>query len=1117
MKCSSCGRPISPNTNFCGHCGCAIASSTECSFCNRLNPAGVQFCINCGASLTIERPSRFPQPDSAATQPKVMPAESERRHITVMFCDLLDSVSIAEQQDPEDFHELIRSYQETCSGVVNKYEGHVAQHLGDGVLVYFGYPQAHEDDAQRAIRAGLRILDELHILNTRLEERCGVPLSVRIGIHSGSVVVGKTGGNGSSERLAFGHTINVAARLQEIAEADCVVVSDATFRLVRGLFIVKDLGRQSLKGIADRINAYKVLQANGVGSKLYPVDTYHRTPLIGRREEVGVLLDRWRQARDGRGQVVLLSGEAGIGKTRLTMVLREQLDQQRHTWLECRGSPFHRDSALHPVIELLRSGLFFTSEDSPGDKIAKLELGLSRMGFSVNETLPLLASLLMLPPPEHCPPLRLSPEAQRGKTLELLCSWLFGLAKLQPLVLVVDDLHWIDPSSLQLLNLLIDGAWSIPALLLLAFRPSFPVPWNEESRITRIRLGPLTDHQVRSMISGVADGKPMPRDVIDYLVARTDGIPIFVEELTKMVLDSGILRERDQYPGVTEPIPPLTIPTTLQDSLVARLDRLSHVKGVAQLGAALGREFPYGLLQALSPLREASLQDALCQLVDAEILHQHGAPPRATYVFKHALLQEAAYGTMLKSKRREVHGKIVLALQETSPEVAANEPEIMAHHCEAAGLLQEAVGYWYRAGQRALTSSAHAEAVSHLTKGLRSLKNLPAGPQRSGLELGLQMALGLGLIATHGYSSELVLNTFARAQELCGELGESTQLFSVLFGLYMFHVVRSDRKETRETTKQLLRLAKRSGDVNLLVEAYAATGVAELLQGAHTSAHEHISRCLSLYDPVQHRSHVFIYGQDPGAVLQAYAGLNLWFLGYPDRALNSIEKAVSLAEETAHPFTLAHVLSTSAELRHCRRDFRELSELADRNVALSMEQKFPLWLAAGYCEQGWVMLSEGLVQDGIKKMQEGMAMIRSTGSRARRPYHQLNLAKIYLRAGMIREGLVEVDEALSVAYDSLSNYYLAELHRLRGELLLGSSPEKNAEAESCFRRAFDVARDQSARSLELRAAMSLGRLLGAHGRKNEAREVLAGIFDSFTEGFETLDLREAKALLEDLS
>jgi predicted ATPase len=583
------------------------------------------------------------------------------------------------------------------------------------------------------------------------------------------------------------------------------------------------------------------------------------------------------------------------------------------------------------------------------------------------------------------------------------------------------------------------------------------------------------------------------------------------------VLESGILLERDQERGFTEPIPALAIPTTLQDSLMARLDRLSHVKGVAQLGAAVGREFPYELLRALSPLREASLQEALSQLVEAEILHQYDMPPRATYVFKHALLQEAAYGTMVKSKRREVHGKIVLALQEKSPEVVADEPEILAHHCEAAGLIREAVDYWYRAGQKALTSSAHVEAVSHLTKGLRSLKSLPASPQRSQLELNLQMALGLGLIATHGYSSEQVLNTFARAHELCSELGESAQLFSVVFGLFMFHAVRSDRKETRETTSQLLRLAKRSGDPNLLVEAYAAMSVSELLQGAHASAYEHISQCLSVYAPAQHRAHVFVYGHDPGAVVHAYSGLNLWFLGYPDQALNRIEKALSLAQESSHPFTLAHVLSTSAELRHCRREFKEVSELAGRNVVLSIEQRFPLWIGAAYCEQGWVLASEGHVRDGITKMQEGMALVRRTGSRARRPYHQLNLTELYLRAGMIREGLAEVDEALSASYDSLSHYYLAELHRLRGELLLRSSREKRAEAESCFRRALDVARDQSARSLELRAAMSLGRLCAANGRKKEAREVVEGTFDSFTEGLETADLREAKALLEELS
>lgn len=1117
MKCHSCGRQISLNANFCGHCGCAVRSSIACPFCDRLNPQDVQFCINCGASLARGRPPRFPQPDSTVVQPKVMPAESERRHITVMFCDLVGSSSIAERQDPEDYHEMVRAYQETCSRVVNRYEGHIAQHFGDGVLVYFGYPQAHEDDAQRAVRAGLRILDDLVSLNSSLEERYGVKLSARIGIHSGSVVVGETGGDDAGEKLAFGHTMNVAARLQGIAETNSVVMSDATFRLVKGLFIVQDLGGHSLKGIGDRVNAYKVLQASGVENRSELVGTHRRTPLIGRREEVGVLLECWRQAREGRGQVVLLSGDAGIGKSRLALVLREQLDQYPHTWLECRGSPFHQDSALHPVIDLLRRGLFFTSEDSPGDKIAKLELGLSRMGYSLHETVPLLASLLLLPLPAQYPPLPLSPEAQRGKTLELLSSWLFGLAKLQPLVLMVDDLHWIDPSSLQLLSLLIEGVWSLPAMLVFAFRPSFRSPWEGERRITRIRLSPLADHQVRSMISGVAGGKPMPPDVVDHLVAKTDGIPIYVEELTKMVLESGILRERDQLRGFAEPIPSLAIPTTLQDSLMARLDRLSHVKGLAQLGAALGREFPYGLLQALSPLREASLQEALSQLVEADILHQLGMPPRAAYVFKHVLLQEAAYGTMLKSKRREVHRKIALALQETSPEVVADEPEILAHHCEAAGLVKEAVGYWYRAGQKALTSSASVEAVSHLTKGLRSLKELPAGPQRSQLELTLQMALGLGLIATHGYSSEQVLNTFARAHELCGELGESAQLFSVVFGLFMFHAVRSDRKETRETTSQLLRLAKRSGDPNLLVEAYAAMSVSELLQGAHTSAHEHIAQCLSHYDPPRHRSHVFVYGHDPGAVVHAYSGLNLWFLGYPDQALSSIETALSLARESSHPFTQAHVLSTSAELRHLRREFREVSELAGRNVALSIEQRFPLWIGAGYCEQGWVLSCQGDVREGINRMKEGMALVRGTGSRARRPYHQLNLTELYLRAGMISEGLAEVDEALSACYDSLTHYYLAELHRLRGELLLRSSGDMRAEAESCFRQALDVARDQRARSLELRAAMSLCGLLAGNGRRGEAREVLAGIFGAFTEGFETADLREAKVLLDELS
>ena len=654
----------------------------------------------------------LPHPPTSLAQMHTPPAarpipEAERRQLTVLFCDLVDSTRLAQQLDPEDLRQVVLAYQAACVEVLQRFDGHIAQYLGDGLLVYFGYPQAHEDDAQRAVRTGLGILEAMRTLNTRLEHDQGLRLAVRLGIHTGPVVVGTMGSGGRHEQLALGETPNLAARLQSLAAPNTVVISDTTYRLVQGYFTYDDLGMQGLKGIETPLRVYRVVAESPAQSRLDVAAATGLTPLVGREHEVGLLLERWAQSQDGLGQVVLLSGEAGIGKSRLVHVLTEHVVDAGEPRLTLRCSPYHTNSAFYPVIEHLQRFLQWQRHETPAARLATLEEAIRPAGLPLVEVVPLLAALLSLPVPERYPPLTLSPQRQKQKTQETLVAWLLADAARQPVLAVWEDLHWADPSTLELLALLLDQVPTARLLLVLTCRPEFRPPWTPRSYVTPLTLTRLTRQQIEEMVLRLTGGKPVPAEVLAQIVAKTDGIPLFVEELLKTILEAGFMQENAGRYVLSGPLPPLAIPATLQDALMARLDRLAVVKDVAQLGAVLGREFSYELLRAVTPLDEATVQRALAQLVEAELLYQRGIPPQATYVFKHALIQDAAYQSLLKSTRQQFHQRIAQALEARFPETAATQPELLAHHYTEAGLAVLAISYWQQAGQRASARSAH--------------------------------------------------------------------------------------------------------------------------------------------------------------------------------------------------------------------------------------------------------------------------------------------------------------------------------------------------------------------------------------------------------------------------
>jgi predicted ATPase/class 3 adenylate cyclase len=1047
-----------------------------------------------------------------STEPEAAPAiddseipEGERRHLTVLFCDLVGSTEIASHLDPEEWREIVREYHRLAAQAIERFGGSVAQYLGDGVLAYFGYPKAHDNDAEWAVRAGLSILEAI----TTLNQDSGHPrLAARIGIDSGAVVVAV---GSSREADVFGDTPNIAARVQAAAEPSTVVITEAVHRLVSGLFVVEDRRAQALKGIERPVQLYRVVQPSGVRGRLQATAAAHGlAPFVGREDELRLLLSRWERVLDGEGQVVLIIGEPGIGKSRLLQRFREELAGCPHTWAECAAAPFYQNTPFYPVTEMLRQ---FLGEATVQDQIGEVTPSLKLAGLKPKEALSLLAPLLSLSLPPEYPTSTLSPEEQRRRLLATLVEWVLGSARAQPLVVATEDLHWADPSTLELIQLLVEQCLTAPLLLLYTARPEFRPQWSPRAHHIQLTLNRLAARDVRTMVEELAAHKALSKDTVAAVVERTGGVPLFIEELTRAVLESGDTKLKGR-----------AIPATLHDSLMARLDRLGAAKEVIQIGAVIGGGFSYTLLHAVHPIPEADLQRALERLTDAELLYVRGIAPDATYQFKHALIRDAAYEALLKTRRRELHRRIANVIDQSFREVAEAHPELLAHHYTEAGLTAQAILCWQKAGQRASQQSAHLEAIGHLAKGLELLGSLSDTPESAQQELMLQITLGPALQATKGPAAPEVERVYARARELCQQVGEAPQLFPVLWGLWLYFNARGELSTAREVGERLLTLAQSLQDPVLLLQAHHALWTTSFYLGELTSAHEHTEQGTALYKVQQAASHNFLYGgHDPGACSQVLDALILWSLGYPDQSLHKSHEALTLARELSHPYSLAITLACIAVFHQLRHEEQLTQREAEAVVTLSIEQGFPFWLAWGTILQGWALAEQGNREEGVAQIRQGLTAYRAIGGEMMRSQFLALLAEVHGKMGQADEGLIVLAEALASVDKTGERRWEAELYRLRGELTLQQHQaltprtQAGAEAEEYFHKAIGIACKQQAKSLELRATTSLARLWQRQGKRTEADKLLSEVYNWFTEGFDTADLKDAKALLDELS
>ena len=1083
MRCPSCMTENAATRRFCAQCGTALP--VPCPACGFENETVARFCGGCGrpiGEIASPRPARAPS--SLRTD------SAERRQLTVMFCDLVGSTPLSARLDPEDLRGIIGAYHRCVTEIVEGFGGFVARYVGDGVLVYFGYPQAHEDDAERATRCGLALVDRVPELNQ------AEALHARVGIATGLVVVGGE----VVEHDVAGDTPNLAARLQALAEPDTVVIAAGTRRLIGDLFEYRDFDEIKLKGIVGPVRAWQVLRPSAVASRFEALRGSALSPLVGRDEEIDLLLRRWTRAKAGDGQVVLVSGEPGIGKSRIIAELAERLSDEPHFRLRYFCSPYHQDSALFPFIEQLGRAAGFARDDPPAARLEKLEAMLA-LAAPPDEYSALIAELLSLPPSEHQPLPSLTPQRKKEKTLEALIRQLGGLAREQPVVMAFEDAHWIDPTSRELLDLTIDRVRGMPVLLIVTFRLEFQAPWARQPQVTMLALNRLDRHDRTALIEQIAGSAALPVEVIDQIADRTDGVPLFIEELTKSVLESGV--------------PAVGIPTTLHDSLMARLDRLSSVRRVAQIGSAIGREFPYALLRTVSRIPEDELRAALGRLVASELVFQRGTPPDAVYAFKHALVQDAAHSSLLRRTRQQLHAEIAQALETHSPEVMDSQPELFAQHYAEAGLVEKAVAFWGKAGHRSVARSAMAEAAAQLQKGLDQLALLPDTPKRHRHELEFQSTLGAVLDTVSGQAAAETGRAFARARVLWEQLGSPSEYLRILYGQSRHHALRGELDLARRLDEDLLRLSRQRNDSAGLLLGHLSSGMNLILAGKFASSRSHLEEAIGLYDPTPHRSLVDQAGAShPHVTSQSHLGIVLSCLGFLDQALARSSAAIAEAGRLAHPRSLAVSLTYGSRLLSIIGESAALHERSDQLVAVTTEQGFPVWRAAGTMYRGWVRVKNGDVAQGITLLHSGLAAYRATGMGVFLPHFIALLAGAYEIAGRIEEAATQLDEALQIIEGTGERWFAAELNRYKGQLLLRQGHFEAAEELYC--EALSIAQEQEAKLWELRAAASIARLRRDEGRRAEARDLLAPVYGWFTEGFDTPDLKEAKALLDEL-
>ena len=1038
-------------------------------------------------------------------------ASAEHRHLSIMFCDLVGSTALSESLDPETLRDVIAGFRDACADVVAHYEGFLASYLGDGMLIYFGYPQAREHEVECAVRAGLAMINAVG----QLVSPVGVDLQIRVGIATGYVVAGDLVGSTASEALSvLGDMPNLAARLQSVAQPNTLIVSDSTRRLVQEVFNFEDLGQQMLKGFSEPVTAWRVLGESAAPNRFDATVSRELTALVGRVEEIDLFSNRWRLAANGEGQVILLTADPGVGKSRILSSFIDGLKQEKPGTAYYFCSPFHRNSPLQPIIGQIEKAAGIKKGDGPGRRLDKLEALLEPMGLIDDETATLFAEMLGLPAGTRYPPLDLSPQRKRAKTFDAIGRFLKALSSAVPTLAVFEDVHWVDPTTLELLGQLIERLREDRVLLVVTFRPEFKPPWSGRANITVCSLNRLGRRDSIGMITAVAGGKPLPDEVNDIILERTDGVPLFVEELTKNLLESGYLEEAEDQHILPQPLPVLAIPESLHDSLLARLDTLAAAKELAQIAAVIGRLFPHELIAAVSPLRGHAFDEAIEKLIGSGLVSRQGYPPEASYEFKHALIQDAAYESLLRSRRHEIHGAIAAALETDFADLTASQPEILAHHFSEATLAEKAVPYWQRAGTQAVERSANREAIAHARAGLRQLDAWPDGDERRTAELSLQLTLGPALMTIHGYASAGVMDAYTRAHDLAEALDDTARLFTATWGMWLVQQQGGNINHARLLADEVLALAERLGEIEYRLQAHHAVWTTAFRLGKFSKCLHHAEQGIALFDVKEHGWHATLYGgHDAGVCAYNHAALSAWFLGHADQAVEYARSGVALAEELAQPFSEALAKFFSAQLYRYRGEPREAQAYAEGSLDVSRSHGFAQLEASAEVVLGWAVAQLGNKKEGIATMNQALDGLAAAGAGARRASFLPILADVYLHNGETKEALDALDMAEQLIGESGERTAETEIQLLRGELLERSGAP-TAEVEAAFNKVIDLARADGVLAIELRAATALARVWLNADRKDEARELLSPIHAAFSEGTDTPDLVVSRSVLD---
>jgi class 3 adenylate cyclase/predicted ATPase len=1087
MQCSNCGTDNADRVKFCAECGAPLG--IPCPHCAVRNPQSAAACSGCGRSLIAA------------------PTLAERRQLTVFFADIVGSTTLAETLDPEDLRELYARYQAACAEVVARYEGHLAQYLGDGILAYFGYPAAHEDDANRAVRAGLDLLARIETIDV-----AGFRPHARIGIHTGLVVVGDVGAGARREQLALGETPNIAARLQSEAQPDTIVISDATRRLIAGQFDLEDLGSRALKGVSKPMPLFRVLGANAARSRFQARTALTGlTPFVGREREVETIRSAWQDASQGHGRMLLLRGEAGIGKSRLLAVAGQAARSASVESFEAECSPYQMNSPLHPFIEMLERRIGFVGADDPFDRIESFVAG---RGVKLEEGALALSEILSIPSGSRYPEIDVLPAKRRQWSIETLARIILHNGDRLPILLRIEDLHWADPSTLDVLDEMIAHLANLPVLIVATARPEF-ARWSDRAHCRLIEVEPLPPDATQALVAKVIGPKPLPVLLVSELVARTGGIPLFVEAVTRTVLDAGILRELPERYEMQGPLPPGLIPATVQDSLMGRIDRLGSDRAIAQLAATIGREFSFELLKAVLGKSTDELSRGLRHLVDLDLVSETGVPPNSSYTFKHALIQDAAYESLLKKTRQEFHGKIAEALVERFPDLAETNPEVLARHYEGAGRIEEATDGWMKAGFQAEARSGLRECLAYYQ---RTLALFDANPtqdrERLQAQLRTQLALSRAMMSTLGWGSSEVEAACTKAFELAEKLGDAAGVLQTRLGLQTFHMVRGKVAEARAKGQGTLDLALATGNPIIEIVCRHAYGYPVYYTGDFIEARAQAEKGLALYNPERERQLVGFYHVPSSFACASFLAMSLWFMGYPEQAERARQLSWSIIEALDDHAATAFGLGNTLMIHYARRDAASVARIAEEGYNTSIEGGYLIWAAFSQVYLGWARGVTGDLKKGLAEMRAGLDAFHATGSRINTPQFSLMRAELLWLDGRDQEARDAIAEGLRHASEFQEQVFVPELHRLLAEIQVANG--ETLAAEASLRRAIEIAQEQKARMLELRAAIALAKLKRSRGEIAE-RTLIQPLYDWFQEGLETTpELLEARAMLDSL-